>query len=344
MRNQRTTRQRNFSVSVARSAWVIGRAGSCLRQAACPQEGRRPATGWHEDAVGRARMEMHMVIERRSEAVQKGDGTESRASRARPVTVTGRARRSTKQSLYSRDQDSREGCDRAWAVSEEAAQSLRHGDHPLPHGHRGSDAVDEMRSCLRHSAAIARRADTPALAREGHDKILPARRTSCPAEGQEITLELGERLGGVGVKRGHSVEEQTCALKLRERLGGVGVERGQTVEVQLLALELRQQCLGLFRRQAFDLVRVFRQLVCQCATRAEQRKRDEDGGDKDRQASGGLLSTLLPCLLPRLKPFGDHEVFRGAAVRLLNQLQRLDQRDLDIFLLDQSSIGRAAIV
>ena len=36
-----------------------------------------------------------------------------------------------------------------------------------------------------------------------------------------------------------------------------------------------------------------------------------------------------------MKPFGDHEVFRGAAVRLLNQLQRLDQRDLDILLLDQ---------
>jgi hypothetical protein len=119
-------------------------------------------------------MQVHMVIERRSEAVQKGDGTESRASRARPVTVTGRARRSTKQSLDLFDEDPREGCDRAWAVSEEAAQSLRHGDHPLPHGHRGNDAVDEMRSCLRHSAAVARRADTPALAREGHDKTLPA--------------------------------------------------------------------------------------------------------------------------------------------------------------------------
>jgi hypothetical protein len=119
-------------------------------------------------------MEMHMVIERRSEAVQKGHGTESWASLARPVTVTGRARRSTKQSLDLFDEDPREGRDRAWAVSEEAAQSLRHGDHPLPHGHRGNDAVDEMRSCLRHSAAVARRADTPALAREGHDKTLPA--------------------------------------------------------------------------------------------------------------------------------------------------------------------------
>jgi hypothetical protein len=36
-----------------------------------------------------------------------------------------------------------------------------------------------------------------------------------------------------------------------------------------------------------------------------------------------------------LKPCGDDEVFRGAAVRLLNQLQRLDQRDLNILLLDQ---------
>jgi glycosyltransferase involved in cell wall biosynthesis len=36
-------------------------------------------------------MQMHVVIDRRSEAVQKGHGTESRASRARPVTVTGRA-------------------------------------------------------------------------------------------------------------------------------------------------------------------------------------------------------------------------------------------------------------
>jgi hypothetical protein len=134
MRNQRTTRRHTFSVSVARSAWLIGRAGNCLRQAACPQEGRRPATGWHEDAVGRARMEMHMVIERGSEAVQKGDGTESRASRARPVTVTGRARRSTKQSLDLFDEDPREGCYRAWAVSEKAAQSLRERDHPLPHG------------------------------------------------------------------------------------------------------------------------------------------------------------------------------------------------------------------
>ena len=62
MRKQRTIRQRTFSVSVARSAWVIGRAGNCLRQAAWPQEGRRPVTGWREDAVSRARMQMPLHV------------------------------------------------------------------------------------------------------------------------------------------------------------------------------------------------------------------------------------------------------------------------------------------
>ncbi len=93
------------------------------------------------------------MIESRSEAVQKGDGAESRASYARPVAGTGRARRSSKQSFYSRDEDPREGRDRVWAVSEEAAQSLRHGDHPLPHRYRRNDVVDEMRSCLCHPAS-----------------------------------------------------------------------------------------------------------------------------------------------------------------------------------------------
>lgn len=184
MRNQRTTRRRTFSVSVARSAWVIGRAGSCLRRAACPQEGRRPATGWHDYAVGRARMQVHVVIERRSEAVQKGDSAESPASHARPVAGTGRVRRGTKQPLDLFDEDPREGRDCVGPVSEEAAQPLRHGDHPLPHGHRGNDAVDEMRSCLCHPAAVAGGTDAAALAGESHDKTLPARSTACPAESE----------------------------------------------------------------------------------------------------------------------------------------------------------------
>jgi hypothetical protein len=83
-------------------------------RAAGKRAGGPPLVGTKTPSVALG-SEMHMVIERRSEAVQKGDGTASRASRARPVTVTGRARRSTKQSLYSRDEDplAREGHDKA---------------------------------------------------------------------------------------------------------------------------------------------------------------------------------------------------------------------------------------
>ena len=131
---------------------------------------------------------MHVVIERQSKAVQNGDGTEPRASRVWPFAVTGRARRSTKQPLYSRDEDPREGrdCVGVGPVSEEASQPLRHGDHPLPHRHRhrGNDAVDKMRSCLCHPAAVAGGTAAAALAREGLDKTLPARRTACPTESE----------------------------------------------------------------------------------------------------------------------------------------------------------------
>jgi hypothetical protein len=78
------------------TAHLLGECGQIrLGDRPSRQERRPPVTGRHEDAVGRARMQVHVVIERRSEAVQKGHGTESRASRARLVAVTGRARRST---------------------------------------------------------------------------------------------------------------------------------------------------------------------------------------------------------------------------------------------------------
>ena len=74
-----------------------------------------------------------------------------RNQRARPVTVTGQARRSTEQPLELFDEDPREG--------------------------RDCVGLDEMRSCLCHPAAIARRTDTPALAasyRQGGPSMAPS--------------------------------------------------------------------------------------------------------------------------------------------------------------------------
>ena len=68
--------------------------------------------------------QVHVVIERRPEAVQKEDAAESPVSRARPVTLSGRVRRAAKQPLDLFDEDPRQGCDRAGPVSEETPQRL----------------------------------------------------------------------------------------------------------------------------------------------------------------------------------------------------------------------------
>jgi len=118
------------------------------------------------------------VAPRVSGRCMRNHGTASRASRSRPVTITRRGRRTTEQPRYSRDEDPREGCDHAGAVSEEAAQSLRHGNHPLPHGRRG------MTRSPRCAAAYAirrplqeRQAPWPtrrAIGRAGHPWPCPA--------------------------------------------------------------------------------------------------------------------------------------------------------------------------
>ena len=50
MRNQRTTRRRTFSVSAARSAWVIGRAALGLSPSRVEPE---TDSGWRSDGVVR---------------------------------------------------------------------------------------------------------------------------------------------------------------------------------------------------------------------------------------------------------------------------------------------------
>jgi hypothetical protein len=70
--------------------------------------------------------------------------------------------------------DLREGCDGSGAVCEKAPQSLGHGDHPLPHGHRRDDVIDKMRGRLGHVA----------LAGEGHDEPLAAGRAASTSESE----------------------------------------------------------------------------------------------------------------------------------------------------------------
>ena len=70
-----------------------------------------------------------------------------------------------------------------------APQSLGHGDHPLPQGHRRNDVIGEMRRRLGHVTAVAGRADAAALAGECHDESLAA--CCAPAAGEAEAEEPG---------------------------------------------------------------------------------------------------------------------------------------------------------
>jgi len=83
-------------------------------------------------------------------------------------------------------------------VFEEAAQLLRHGDHPLSHGHRRDDVIDEMGGGLLHVPAIAGWAHPAPLARERDDKPLAAARAESTAEPDPEELGLrGVAAGGL---------------------------------------------------------------------------------------------------------------------------------------------------
>ena len=73
-----------------------------------------------------------MMVERRAEAVQEGDAAELWAGRTRRVGSSGDTRGREQRPLDLVKEDLGEGGDGAGSVGEEAAQSLGHGDHPLP--------------------------------------------------------------------------------------------------------------------------------------------------------------------------------------------------------------------
>ena len=131
-------------VSAARSAGLIGRTGRNAGEASHPASA---AGGTKTPSVTQV-PEMHVVVERRAEAVQERDAAEPRASGCGGVGVSCDACRSAQQPLDLIKKDLRQGGDGRMAVGKHAPPSLRHGDHPLPHGHRRDDVIGEMRRGL----------------------------------------------------------------------------------------------------------------------------------------------------------------------------------------------------
>ena len=141
-------------MSAARSAWVIGRAGRNAGGASHPASAaagtKTPSvtqacrwTWWLSAEPKRCRKEMPPS---RGRAACRRVGSQ----RCAPA-----AAKSSPLDLVKKDL--REGGDGSGSVGQHAPQSLRHGDHPLPHGHRRDDVIDEVESRWLHPRGTARR-------------------------------------------------------------------------------------------------------------------------------------------------------------------------------------------
>jgi len=149
-----------------------------------------PASGWPVPVLARWRHEIGETVEeliRRELDDAVGSRPRGLARAARPDPVGGfgsgqhvadggcgrvgvprHACGRTQQSLDICDEDSRESGDGRRPIGEKTPQSLRHGDHPLSHGHRRDDVIGEVGGGLGHapsSRRVGRAADWKTRAR-----------------------------------------------------------------------------------------------------------------------------------------------------------------------------------
>jgi hypothetical protein len=82
------------------------------------------------------------------------------------------------------------------AESRERAELERKRQHPLAHGHRGNDPVDQVRRGVGHPASGAARAYAAVLARERHEQVVPAVLTARADEAvsENAAAEVGAKL------------------------------------------------------------------------------------------------------------------------------------------------------
>ena len=135
---------------------------------------------------------MHVVVQRRAEAVQEGDAAESRAGGCGGGGVNRHVCRSAQQPLDLSKKDLRESGDGRRPIGEKTPQSLRHGNHPLPHGHRRDDVIGEMGYCLGHVPTVTGGADAPSLAGERDDEAPAAAgaQGTAESEAEQHALEI----------------------------------------------------------------------------------------------------------------------------------------------------------
>jgi hypothetical protein len=166
-----------------------------------------------KDAVHAEGMLMGRELQGRAEALQEG-------YRAPPrVDQTGFLGAPALPALDGPHERAQNGCLQSRVMSHAITQQKRQGQHPLPVGYVGQDAVDQMRSGLGHEAPTARGTEAPSLAGKGHSHLVAAMGTAHAHEpvGPDAAFEEAAQLpadegGQVPTRLGHAREERLEVL------------------------------------------------------------------------------------------------------------------------------------
>ena len=116
-------------------------------------------------------MEVHMFVQAGAEAVNEGHGADVQGS----LVHIRRTRAMSLQALRDDPQkDAQHHVQYRPITLHEVAQPLGHRQHPLAHRQAREDVIGQVRRRLHHAPRVARGADTPAFAVEGHEVVVRA--------------------------------------------------------------------------------------------------------------------------------------------------------------------------
>jgi hypothetical protein len=118
-------------------------------------------------------------------------------------------------------------------VVQEGSEALRNGEHPLAHGKRRQDMIDEMGGGLDHTAGITRRTYSTTCAGERDQEVVTTTGTPSSCEsvsknaaaqiGPEVTLDPGRHAVTHGIGLGGLCQERLEVVldqRIERRQGG----------------------------------------------------------------------------------------------------------------------------
>ncbi len=183
------------------------------RQASNPVKDRRSIIGRGEDAIEHERVEVHVQVQRATEALNHDYGA---ASAAFDALVPGPLAEHAEDRPH---QPGGHGATQVVIPGQQIPQVVRQAEHPVAYGHVRQDVIDQVRRALGHTSSATARAEPTAFAGEGDQPVEstagavePCETAGQPAAAEEVAKGLLDEL------------RQALAVAQRRRLGAERLE------------------------------------------------------------------------------------------------------------------------